>query len=94
MSKKVCGMRASRLENDMSLETYLHGTCGLFCNPSRNLKIVLTREEIEKLFSYCMEELWLLIEHPHENDSSIERLATIQNCFEVLLYKQALIKER
>ena len=87
-------MRASRLENDMSLETYLHGTCGLLSNSSRNMKVVITREEIEKLFSYCTEELRFLIEHPHEHDSSIERLATIQNCFEVLLYKQTLIKTR
>ena len=93
MSKKVCGTRASGLENAMSLETYLHGTCGLFCNPSRNLKIVLTREEIEKLFSYCMEELRLLIEHPHEHDSLLERLATTKNSIE-LLSKQTFIKER
>ena len=53
---------------------------------------MLTARE-EKLFSYCMEELRLLIEHPHEHDSLIERLETIKNCFEVL-YKQTLIKER
>lgn len=51
MSKKVCGTRALGLENDMSLETYLHGICGLFivlfkeCEDSaykkRNRKAVL-----------------------------------------------------
>jgi hypothetical protein len=54
---------------------------------------MLTLKE-EKLFSYCEEELRLLIENPHEHDSLIERLATIQNCFEVLLYKKTLIKDR
>ena len=58
---------------------------------------MLTSKE-EKLFKYCEEELWLHIEHPyenpHEHDSLIERLATIHNCFEVLLYKQTLIKGR
>ncbi len=42
---------------------------------------MLTSKE-EKLFSYCMEELRLLIENPHEHDSSIERLVTIKNCIE------------
>jgi hypothetical protein len=54
---------------------------------------MLTSKE-EKLFSYCEKELRLFIENPHEHDSSIERLVTIQNCFEVLLYKQTLIEER
>jgi hypothetical protein len=53
---------------------------------------MLTSKE-EKLFSYCMEELRLLIEHPHEHDSLIERLETIKKCFEEL-HKQTLIKER
>ena len=52
---------------------------------------MLTRDEIEKLFSYCMEELRLLIEHPHEHDLLLERLETIKNNIE-LLYKQTLIK--
>ena len=58
---------------------------------------MLTSKE-EKLFKYCEEELRLLIElpyeNPHKHDSLIKRLATIQNCFEVLLYKQTLIKDR
>ena len=53
---------------------------------------MLTSKE-EKLFSYCIEELRLLIEHPHEHDSLIERLSAIKNCFEVL-YEQTVIKER
>ena len=54
---------------------------------------MLTSKE-EKLFAYCKEQLRLLTENPHEHDSSIEILVTVQNCFEVLLYKQTLIEER
>ena len=50
---------------------------------------MLTLQE-EKLFSYCIEELRLLIERPHEHDSLLERLATIKNSIE-LLYKQKSI---
>ena len=58
------------------------------------MKSLMPTSKEEKLFSYCKEQLRLLTENPYEHDSSIERLATIQNCFEVLLYKQTLIGER
>ena len=54
---------------------------------------MLTSKE-EKLFAHCKEQLRLLTENLNEDDSSIERLVTIQNCFEVLLYKRTLIEER
>ena len=54
----------------------------------------MLKSKEEKLSAYCKEELRLFIENPHEHDSSIERLVTIHNCFEVLLYKQTLIEER
>jgi len=54
---------------------------------------VLTREEIEKLFLYCIGELNFLIEASYEHGSFVERLTAIKNDFE-LLYEQTLIKER
>jgi hypothetical protein len=57
------------------------------------VKIVLTREEIEKLFLYCIGELNFLIEASYEHGSLVERLTAIKNNFE-LLYEQTLIKER
>ena len=49
-------------------------------------------KEAEILFSYCLEELRLLIERPYENNALIERLSTIKNKLE-LLYQQTLLKE-
>jgi hypothetical protein len=57
------------------------------------VKIVLTREEIEILFLYCIGELNFLIEASYEHGSLVERLTAIKNDFE-LLYEQTLIKER
>ena len=54
----------------------------------------MLKSKEEKLFSHCKEELGLFIENPDEHDSSIERVVAMQNCFEVLLYKHALIEER
>ena len=53
---------------------------------------MLTTKE-EKLFSYCMEELRLLIEKPHQHDALLERLSNIKNNLE-LLYEQTAVEER
>ena len=45
---------------------------------------MITKEESEKLFLYCLEELRLIIEYPYENDALTERLATIKNKLETL----------
>ncbi len=45
---------------------------------------MITREESEKLFLYCLEELRLIIEHPYGNDALEERLTTIQYKLETL----------
>ena len=49
-------------------------------------------KEAEILFSYCLEELRLVIERPYEHDALIERLSNIKNKLE-LLYQQTLLKE-
>jgi hypothetical protein len=54
---------------------------------------MITREESEKLYLYCLEELRLIIEHPYENDALEERLTTIRNKLEIL-YRQKLLKQR
>jgi len=53
---------------------------------------MLTKKE-EKLFSYCMEELFLLIEKPHQHVALLERLSNIKNSLE-LLYEQIVTEER
>ena len=50
-----------------------------------------TREEIEKLYLYCIGELKLLIETPCEHDSLLERLSAIKNNLE-LLYELTVLK--
>jgi len=35
---------------------------------------MITKEESEKLYLYCLEELRLIIEHPYENDAKTEVL--------------------
>ena len=54
--------------------------------------IMITKKEAEKLFSYCLEELRLLIEKPCEYDALTERLSTIKNNLEIL-YQQILLKK-
>jgi hypothetical protein len=51
---------------------------------------VLSKKETEMLFSYCLEELRLLIERPYAHDSLVERLSTIKNKLEIL-YQQTLM---
>jgi hypothetical protein len=53
---------------------------------------MLTKKE-EKLFSYCMEELRLLIEKPHQHDALLERLSNIKNSLE-LLYERIVAEKR
>ena len=77
----------------MSLETYLHGTCGLFSNPSRNEKRVLTREEVEHLFLSSIGDMKLLIKIFNKHGAIVERLATINSNLE-LLYKQIVLSDR
>ena len=55
-------------------------------------KLMLTSKE-EKLFSYCMEELRLLIEKPYQHDALLDRLTNIKENLE-LLYEQIVIKKR
>jgi hypothetical protein len=57
------------------------------------VKIVLTKEEIEKLFLCCIGELKLLIEVSYEHASLVEKLATINTNLE-LLFEQTILKER
>jgi hypothetical protein len=53
---------------------------------------MLTLKE-EKLFSYCMEELRLLIEKPCQHDALLDRLSNIKESFEVL-YVQIVMEKR
>ena len=53
---------------------------------------MLTSKE-EKLFSYCMEELRLLIEKPYQHDALLDRLSNIKESLE-LLYEQIVIEKR
>ena len=50
-----------------------------------------TREEMEKLYLYCIGEVKLLIETPCEQDSLLERLSAIKNNLE-LLYELTALK--
>jgi hypothetical protein len=54
--------------------------------------LMLTLKE-EKLFSYCMEELRLLIEKPCQHDALLDRLSNIKESFEVL-YVQIVMEKR
>lgn len=45
---------------------------------------MINKEESDKLFLYCLEELMLIIEHPYENDALTERLKTVRNKLEML----------
>lgn len=54
--------------------------------------LMLTSKE-EKLFSYCMEELRLLIEKPYQHDALLYRLSNIKDSLE-LLYEQIVIEKR
>jgi len=54
--------------------------------------IMITKKEAEKLFSYCVEELRLLIEKPYAYDALTERLSTIKNNLEIL-YQQIVLKK-
>ena len=47
---------------------------------------MITKEESERLYLYCLEELRLIIEHPYENDALEERLTTIRNKLETLFH--------
>ena len=60
---------------------------------SRKVKIVLTREEIEKLFLSCIGELTLLIDVSGKSGSLVERLTSLNNNLEVL-YEQTVLRER
>ena len=51
------------------------------------------RPEAEKIISYCLEELRLLIEKPYENDALIERLTAIRNKLEELYYHHFLLDD-
>jgi hypothetical protein len=53
---------------------------------------MLTSKE-EKLFSYCMEELRLLIEKPYQHDALLDRLSNIKKSLEVL-YEQIVMEKR
>jgi len=53
---------------------------------------MITKKEAEKLFSYCVEELRLLIEKPYAYDALTERLSTIKNNLEIL-YQQIVLKK-
>ena len=55
-------------------------------------ELMLTSKE-EKLFSYCMEELRLLIEKPHQHDALLYRLSNIKDS-PGLLYKQTVLEKR
>ena len=55
-------------------------------------KLMLTSKE-EKLFSYCMEELRLLIEKPYQHDALLDRLSNIKESLE-FLYEQISIEKR
>ena len=57
------------------------------------MKIMLTREEIEKLFLCCIGELKLLLEISYEHSSLVERLITIKNNLE-RLYEETVLRER
>jgi len=54
--------------------------------------IMLTSKE-EKLFSYCMEELRLLIEKPYQHDALLDRLSNIKESLE-FLYEQIVMEKR
>ena len=77
----------------MNLETYLHGTCGLFSNTSRNVKLVLTREEVENLFLSSIGDMKLLIKIFNKHSALVERMASINSNLE-LLYEQTVLCER
>ena len=77
----------------MSLGTYLHGTCGLFSNPSGNEKPVLTIEEVEHLFLSSIGDMKLLIKIFNKHGAIVERLSTINGNLE-LLYEQTVLNER
>jgi len=53
---------------------------------------MIIKEETEKLFMYCLEELRLLIEKPYECDLLIENLFSIKSSLETL-YDQILSQE-
>jgi len=48
-------------------------------------------KEAEILFSYCLEELRLLIQRPYKHDALIERLSNIKNNLEIL-YEHSMPK--
>ena len=54
--------------------------------------LMLTSKE-EKLFSYCMEELRLLIEKPYQHDALLDRLSNIKESLE-FLYEQIVMEKR
>jgi len=54
--------------------------------------MMISKKDTEILFSYCLEELRLLIERPYAHDSLVERLSTIKNKLEIL-HRQTLTKE-
>jgi len=53
---------------------------------------VISKNETEMLFVYCLEELRLLVERPYACDSLAERLSAVRNKLEIL-YQQTLSKE-
>ena len=50
------------------------------------------KEEIEKLYLYCMGELRILIENPYEYNDLLERLSSVKITLEYL-YEKTLLKE-
>ena len=54
---------------------------------------MFSQAEKEKLLMYCIEELRLLIERPHEHDGLIERLTAISKNLENL-HECIFIRER
>ncbi|MBW2184491.1 MAG: hypothetical protein JRF49_11600 [Deltaproteobacteria bacterium] len=54
--------------------------------------MMIAKKDTEMLFSYCLEELRLLIERPYVHDCLVERLSTIKNKLEIL-HQQTLTKE-
>ena len=50
------------------------------------------REEIEKLFLYCMGEIRILIENPYEYNDLMERLSSVKNTLEYL-YEKIILKK-
>ena len=62
------------------------------CSADYGLEKMAEKEEIEKLYLYCMGELRILIENPYEYNDLLERLISVKNTLEYL-YEKTLLKE-